>query len=94
MARYLEDLCGLWFPYERQAQCGIFDISNILTDNMQLAGDPITTAIKLSGYKEMGGATSHACQSGAPSISIDWTVRCDWLQVASSCIICTCTILC
>jgi len=33
----------------------------------------------------MGGATSHACQSGVRSF--DWTVRCDWLQVASSCIL-------
>jgi len=61
---------------------------------MLLVRDPITAAIKLTSNKEMGGATSLVCQSGTRSVSnqqavdtIDWTVRCDWLQVASFCII-------
>jgi len=37
--------------------------------NMQLIRDPITSAIKLTSCKEMGGATSHACQSGACSVN-------------------------
>jgi len=37
--------------------------------NVQLPRDPITTAMKRTRCKEMGGATSNACQSGARSVS-------------------------
>ena len=40
-----------------------------VTFNMQLARDPITAAIEAKSCKEMGGVTSHACQSGARSVS-------------------------
>ena len=40
-----------------------------LQHDMQLATDPITTAIKLTSCKEMGGATSHSCQSATRAVS-------------------------
>ena len=48
----------------------------------------ITTMIKVKSCKEMGGATSVMPVIGGGAFSqwadtIDWTVRCDWLQVAS-----------
>jgi len=40
-----------------------------------------TTAIKVKSCKEMGGATSVMPVISQLDDTIDWTVRCDWLQV-------------
>jgi len=53
--------------------------------------------MKLERCKEMGGATSEMPVIGGAisqwADTIDWTVRCDWLQVASSVVICSLQVL-
>ena len=41
------------------------------------------TAIKVKSCKEMGGATSVMPVISQWADTVDWTVRCDWLRVAS-----------